>query len=130
MGSRHGDQGRFVADHSDEDVVAAVREHEPAATSEVAGELGIARQSADYRLRKLRETGEVASKKIGASLVWYLPRGDSTRNISSETSGDIEREMLLAELRAYLVQADERIEPGHLAKSAVNDAIALLDGGE
>lgn len=50
----------------------AVREHEPAATSEVAAELGIARQSADYRLRNLREEDRVESKKIGASLVWFV----------------------------------------------------------
>jgi hypothetical protein len=66
--------GRFQGDITESDVVAAVRSYDPAATSEVADELGIERQSADYRLRKLRDTGDVCSKKIGASLVWYLPR--------------------------------------------------------
>lgn len=51
----------------------AVREYEPAATSEIAAELGIARQSADYCLRNLREERRIESKKIGASLVWFTP---------------------------------------------------------
>lgn len=62
--------GRFRAEHSENDVLAAVRKHSPAATSEVGEELDIARQSADYRLRKLADEGRVAKKKIGASLVW------------------------------------------------------------
>lgn len=64
-------QGRFTQRHADEDVLEAVREHEPAATSEVADELGVVRQSADYRLRRLEDAGQVASKKIAASLVWF-----------------------------------------------------------
>lgn len=73
MGTDRNNEGRFTQQHTDADVVAAVRAHEPAATSEVASELGIARQSADYRLRKLRDSGRVSSKKIGASLVWFSP---------------------------------------------------------
>ena len=71
MGEERNSKGRFEQQHTDEDVLAAVRAHEPAATSEVADELGIARQSADYRLRKLRDGGRVSSKKIAASLVWF-----------------------------------------------------------
>lgn len=63
--------------HTDGDVLAAVREHEPAATSEVVAELGIVHQSADYRLRNLREEDRVESKKIGASLVWFAPTESS-----------------------------------------------------
>jgi predicted transcriptional regulator len=74
--------GRFTQRHADAEVLAAVRTHEPAATSEVADELGIVRQSADYRLRRLEEEGRVASKKIAASLVWFItdekPAGDDT----------------------------------------------------
>lgn len=64
------EQGRFSPEHADADVLAAVRNHNPAATSEVADDLDIARQSADYRLRKLAEEGRVRQKKIGASAVW------------------------------------------------------------
>ncbi|WP_049888262.1 MULTISPECIES: winged helix-turn-helix domain-containing protein [unclassified Natrinema] len=62
--------GRFVPEHTDEDVLNAVREHEPAGTKEVADQLGIARQSADYRLRRLLDEGQVSKKKVGNSLVW------------------------------------------------------------
>ncbi len=70
------DQGRFTPQHSDEEVIEAVQKHEPAATSEVAEELNIERQSADYRLRNLYEEGSIDMKKIGASLVWFAV-GDS-----------------------------------------------------
>lgn len=60
--------------HNDDDVVAAVRAHDPAATSEIADELGLSRQGTDRRLRSLRDAGRVSSKKIGASLVWFMPR--------------------------------------------------------
>ncbi|WP_122090901.1 winged helix-turn-helix domain-containing protein [Halalkalicoccus subterraneus] len=65
--------GQFSPSNSDDEFVAAVRTHEPAATSEVADELGVTRQNADQRLRKLDEAGRVNRKKIGASLVWFLP---------------------------------------------------------
>lgn len=69
------DRGRYRPEHADDAVVEAVRAHEPAGTSEVAGELGIARQSADYRLRQLREEGRVAVKKVGHTLVWSVDDG-------------------------------------------------------
>lgn len=65
--------GTFSAEVSDEDLLEAVRTHEPAATSEVAGEVGMTRQGVDRRLRKLREENRVENKKIGASLVWFAP---------------------------------------------------------
>lgn len=62
--------GRFEPEHTDEEVLDAVRKHEPAGTKEVGDELGIARQSADYRLRRLLDEGRVSKKKVGNSLVW------------------------------------------------------------
>ncbi|ELY76174.1 winged helix-turn-helix transcriptional regulator [Natrinema pallidum] len=64
------EDGRFEPEHTDEEVFNAVRKHEPAGTKEVADELGIARQSADYRLRRLLDNGRVSKKKVGNSLVW------------------------------------------------------------
>jgi len=58
--------------HADEEYIDAVRDHEPAGTSDIAGAVGVARQSADYRLRKLEEDGLVKSDMIGNSLVWTL----------------------------------------------------------
>jgi hypothetical protein len=71
-------RGRFASEHADADVVAAVRDREPAATSEVADELGVARQSADVRLRKLADAGQVSRKKIGAAAVWWVPENADT----------------------------------------------------
>lgn len=67
---KRNEGGRFEPEHTDEEVLAAVRTHEPAGTKEVADELGIARQSADYRLRSLFDEGRVSKKKVGNSLVW------------------------------------------------------------
>lgn len=66
------DSGRYSTRYTDKDFLAAVREHSPAATSEVAEHVGCVRQNADRRLRELRERGTVESKKIGASLVWFV----------------------------------------------------------
>jgi len=63
--------------YSDEEYVDAVREHEPAGTKEVADVVGVARQSADYRLRQLEEDGQVESKKIGNSLAWSVVDNES-----------------------------------------------------
>jgi len=64
--------GQFEPEYTDEEVVEAVAENEPAGTTEVADELGIARQSADYRLRRLLDDDRVSKKKVGNSLVWSV----------------------------------------------------------
>ena len=66
------ESGRYRREHSDADVLDAVRRHEPAGTSDVASELGIARQSADYRLRQLEDREQVTKKKIGRTLAWFV----------------------------------------------------------
>lgn len=81
------DHGRFSSEHSDTDILTAVRNREPAATSEVADELGITRQSVDVRLRKLADAGRVARKKIGAAAVWWVPDdADSPTQVNSDDS--------------------------------------------
>ena len=64
------DEGRFSASVSDEEVVDAVARAAPVGTSDVAEELGLTRQAADYRLRRLREAGRVEADTIGGSLAW------------------------------------------------------------
>jgi len=86
MGER-STSGRFTPDVTDEEILAAVRAHEPAATSEVAGEVDMTRQGADKRLRALRDEGRVNSKKIAASLVWFDADAESGRE-SAETPID------------------------------------------
>jgi predicted transcriptional regulator len=74
---RRDEQGRFAPEYSDGEFLDAVREHEPAGTSEVADAVGCTTQNADYRLRKLRDAGRVKSKKVGRSLVWTLSGDES-----------------------------------------------------
>lgn len=64
--------------YSADEYIEAVREHEPAGTKEIADAVGVARQSADYRLRQLEDVGIVTSKKIGNSLAWMIVEDDST----------------------------------------------------
>jgi len=64
--------GHFQPEHDDREYVAAVDEHEPAGTAEIADAVGVSRQNADRRLRRLAEEGRVSSKKVGGSLVWTL----------------------------------------------------------
>lgn len=79
MGEQRNQDGRYAAEHTDDEILAAVRAHEPAATSEVADEIGMTRQGADRRLRQLRDHGRVNSKKIAASLVWFAPKAPERR---------------------------------------------------
>lgn len=62
--------------HSDEEYVAAVRSQSPASTKDVADAVGVTRQGADYRLRRLKEKGKVRGKLVGNSLVW-MPAEDA-----------------------------------------------------
>ena len=86
--TRDGSTGQFTGEVTADDVVAAVRAHDPAATSEIGDELGVSRQAADRRLRRLRDDGRVSSKKIGASLVWFMPRTRETRETAAHGDAD------------------------------------------
>lgn len=57
---------------SADEYLEAISEHEPASTKEVADAVGVTRQGADYRLRRLEEDGLVTSAKIGNSLAWSV----------------------------------------------------------
>lgn len=59
--------------HDEQEYLDAIREHSPASTREVADEVGVTRQGADYRLRQLKSDGKVTAKKVGNSLIWMLP---------------------------------------------------------
>lgn len=72
-GDRERNEGeQFEPEYTDEELIEAVAENEPAGTTEVADKLGIARQSADYRPRRLLDDGHVSKKKVGNSLVWSV----------------------------------------------------------
>lgn len=66
------EDGRFSEKRTDSEVLDAVQSHAPAATSDVADELDVTRQAADYRLRRLQEEDRVANKKIGGALAWKV----------------------------------------------------------
>lgn len=58
---------------SDQDLINAVQEHEPAGTQEIADSVGASRRAVEYRLRSLVEDdgAPIQLKKIGLSLIWY-----------------------------------------------------------
>jgi predicted transcriptional regulator len=64
--------GQFEPEYTDKEVMEVVAENEPAGTTEVADELGIVRQSADYRLHRLLDGERISKKKVGNSLVWSV----------------------------------------------------------
>jgi len=72
------DRGYFQAEHDDQEYLAAVAEREPAGTAEIADAVGVTRQNADQRLRRLQDDGKLDCKKIGTSLVWTLTEGQET----------------------------------------------------
>ena len=71
MGERERDErGQFEREHPDEEFLEAVQECEPGSTTEIAEMVGVARQSASYRLELLEEEGLVKKKKVGPAVVW------------------------------------------------------------
>jgi predicted transcriptional regulator len=56
-GNDRDDRGHFQAEHDDREYVGAVAEHEPAGTVEIAEAVGVTRQNADQRLRRLEDEG-------------------------------------------------------------------------
>lgn len=70
------EDGTYAPTVPDAEIIEAVEANEPAGTTEVGEAVGLARQNADYRLRKLEKQGKVQKKKIGRSLAWSIPEGD------------------------------------------------------
>ena len=50
---RDPESGKLTEQYSDEDFLEAVKEHEPASTSEVAEAVGCSRRNANVRLEKI-----------------------------------------------------------------------------
>jgi DNA-binding Lrp family transcriptional regulator len=120
MGERRNQHGRFTPEHTDTDILAAVRAHEPAATSEVAAEVGMTRQGADRRLRRLRDTGRVNSKKIGASLVWFVRDHGDADDSSVE---DVQDAGVTPDAGTEAVTPDRTREAESAAESAESDVV-------
>lgn len=78
------DRGHFRPEHDDEEYVRAVAEREPAGTKEIADAVGVTRQNADKRLRRLENDDRIASKRIGNSLAWSLAQKSTPpRNVDA-----------------------------------------------
>lgn len=58
-------------EYPDSDFLEAIQ-GEAKTTQEIADEVGVTRQGADYRLRQLRDEGQVTAEKIGNTLVWSV----------------------------------------------------------
>ncbi len=71
------EDGQFTARVPEEEILDAVRDLEPVGTVDVGEAVGLRRQNAGYRLRRLEEAGRLDRVKVGGALVWSLP-DDST----------------------------------------------------
>lgn len=125
MTNERNESGQYTPQHTDADILAAVRAHEPAATSEVADEVGMTRQGADRRLRQLRDEGRVASKKIGASLVWFAPAKSTS---SWDDTGGDDADRIGEVLEGWPSRAEAKREQRRQAGRAVLEY--LRDVGE
>lgn len=73
---RDDDSGQFTPSFSDEDFLDAVRAGDLPSTSEIADTVGCKYRTAYDRLNQLKDDDELASKKVGNSLVWMLAEDD------------------------------------------------------
>lgn len=65
--------GPFEKRHSDDDLLAFIREHEVVTTKEVADHFDYHLQTARRRLKALEQGGRVRQKDVGKRFVWWLP---------------------------------------------------------
>ena len=67
------EQPREQREVTDDDLKAAVKEHTPAGTQEIADAVSMTRQGVDYRLQKIEDqhpNSWVWPKKIGPTKIW------------------------------------------------------------
>jgi len=57
--------------HDDDEYIEAIRAGNHA-TADIADAVGVTRQAADERLRRLRESGQVEKETVGNSLYWSV----------------------------------------------------------
>lgn len=63
---------RFESTIDDEEYLTALSTLGPSSTSEVAEEVGAPYRTAHHRLKRLEESGEVTSKKVGTAFLWQI----------------------------------------------------------
>lgn len=59
-------------EYSDDQFLSVIKEHEPVGVTETAEHIGCSRETSRLRLAQLEEQGEVKSKTVGKSLVYFL----------------------------------------------------------
>lgn len=64
------DEQHGNARYTDQDLIAALERLGTASTSEIAGEIGCTRRTAERRLKDLRDRDEIRGETIGNSLIW------------------------------------------------------------
>lgn len=70
---KRDETGQFQSEFDDEYIIEVIGGLQPTAgTSDIAEKLGVTRQSADYRLRKLQEEGRIKSETVGRTLIWFV----------------------------------------------------------
>lgn len=79
LAQRMGDEGRsgpFKKRHSDEELLAFVREREVVTTKEVAEHFEYHLQTARRRLKTLEQEERLNQKDVGKRFVWWLSRNE------------------------------------------------------
>ncbi|SIS21712.1 winged helix-turn-helix domain-containing protein [Natronorubrum thiooxidans] len=64
------DSGDFSTQTSSAKILRVLRQLEPVTTTELAEEIGVHRNTARYRLKKLEEQGKVKKEDFGRTFVW------------------------------------------------------------
>lgn len=75
--------------YTEEQYLEAIRSNAPATTKEVADDVGVTRQGADYRLRTLEEDGVVSSEMLGNTLIWTVENAPDRRETPPEPPADV-----------------------------------------
>jgi predicted ArsR family transcriptional regulator len=73
-----GSSGPFEKRHTDEELLAFVREGEVVTTKEVAEHFEYHLQTARRRLKALEQEGRLTQKDVGKRFVWWLPRDEES----------------------------------------------------
>jgi hypothetical protein len=69
---RDEETGQFTPEFADGEFLDAVSQGELPTTNDIADAVGCKYRTAYERLNRLEDEGQIASKKVGNSLVWML----------------------------------------------------------
>jgi Mn-dependent DtxR family transcriptional regulator len=70
---RDEESGRYTDTYTEDDLLEAIRDlGGMAGTSDVAGHVGCARDTAYKKLKQMEEDGTVSSRKVGGALLWSV----------------------------------------------------------